>query len=165
VAVDFVPSSGVQEHYVLSTREGRESRSLPSQILDPKVLFLLDYRDAESLSIGNQFRPIDLAAGHHLEIRSNAGPDCPARVPACPNSWAKFVFKYSSQLLIPQVQRRSTPILPACWQYRGAAVRLLLRLSGRSTSSTPIKSSSRRNQNDGNLFLHLAPISNKRRLN
>jgi hypothetical protein len=89
VAVDFVPSSGVQEHYVLSAREGRESRSLPSQTLDPKVLFLLDYRDAESFRISNQFRPADLTAGHHLEIGSNAGPDCPARIPTLPKLLGK----------------------------------------------------------------------------
>jgi hypothetical protein len=58
--------------------------SPPSQILDPKVLFFLDNRDSKPLSIRNQFRPVDLAAGHHFEIGSNAGQDGPARIPALP---------------------------------------------------------------------------------
>src|SRR5215467_4311559 len=45
------------------------------------------------------------------------------------------------------------PVLLACWPCRGAAAPLLLGLQRRLTSSTPIKSSSRRNQRDRNLLL------------
>ena len=62
-------------------------------------MFFLDYRDAEPLSIGNQFRPIDLAAGHHFEIGSDSGPDGPARVPVLP----KLLGKVRVQVLKPVV--------------------------------------------------------------
>src|SRR5262247_3813029 len=46
------------------------------------------------------------------------------------------------------------PVLLACWPCRGAAAPLLLGFQRHLTSSTPIKSSSGRNQRDSNLLFY-----------
>jgi hypothetical protein len=49
--------------------------------LYPKVVFLLFNPDPQRLSVGNELRSVDLAAGDHVEIAFDAGPDGSFRVP------------------------------------------------------------------------------------
>ena len=74
----------------MKKRSSQQSAS-DTVILYPIVVFLTFNTDPQPLSVSNELRPVDLAAGDHREIGFNAGPDCPTRVPVLPKLQAKVL--------------------------------------------------------------------------